>query len=83
MPQSFNGCNGVVEYSFDGVPLCNVPVYSGHASDGRPYTVVHFKPNAEDLKVMMEGGGFYVKVFAPSLPAICVFTLNEKGEVNE
>jgi hypothetical protein len=55
----------------------------GVDNSGFQFSVQAWKPNYEDLQALNRGEPIYIKICLPTLPMIAMFTMDEKGDVND
>lgn len=58
-------------------------VYESIDADKFPFFLTAWVPNKEDLEALNRGEPIYVKTVANGLPPMALFTIDEKGEVNQ
>lgn len=48
-----------------------------------PFHLVGFYPSKEDLEALNAGRGFYLRILGAGFSPVAVFTVDEKGEIND
>lgn len=60
-----------------------ISAYRGKNADGHPIIVTVWQPNKEDIEAINAGKPIILQFTCGSLPPHCLYTVDDKGEINE
>lgn len=85
LPVDFEGTNIVL-----GPPIgwteedcTSISAFKSVDESGQPFFLTAWKPNKEDLDALNRGEPIYLKTIGEGYPPTAMFTLDEKGGINQ
>lgn len=84
MPIDFEGSNITLSKpsNMTDEQCLEIKGFKGTDGDNFPFILTMWKPNKEDIAAINAGDPICLKILGHSIPPVCLFTVDEKGQVN-